>query len=145
MNENSQFIEYIYQNASMGVKSLTDLLKELNGKDNKIKSLIEEKLKEYEKFVKESKALLKKYKIKPKEKSMMANLSAKMGMKMELIKDNSDSRIADMLIKGFTMGNLDIEKVIDRYEEDAKSDIIKLANKLLKFGEANIEQLKKYL
>ncbi len=145
MNENSQFIEYIYQNASMGVKSLTDLLKELNGKDNKIKSLIEEKLKEYENFVKESKALLKKYKIKPKEKSMMANLSAKMGMKMELIKDNSDSRIADMLIKGFTMGNLDIEKVIDRYEEDAKSDIIKLANKLLKFGEANIEQLKKYL
>ena len=145
MNENSQFIEYIYQNASMGVKSLTDLLKELNGKDNKIKSLIEEKLKEYENFVKESKALLKKYKIKPKEKSMMANLSAKMGMKMELIKDNSDSRIADMLIIGFTMGNLDIEKVIDRYEEDAKSDIIKLANKLLKFGEANIEQLKKYL
>ena len=145
MNENSQFIEYIYQNASMGVKSLTDLLKELNGKDNKMKSLIEEKLKEYENFVKESKALLKKYKIKPKEKSMMANLSAKMGMKMELIKDNSDSRIADMLIKGFTMGNLDIEKVIDRYEEDAKSDIIKLANKLLKFGEANIEQLKKYL
>ena len=145
MNENSQFIEYIYQNASMGVKSLTDLLKELNGKDNKIKSLIEEKLKEYENFVKESKALLKKYKIKPKEKSMMANLSAKMGMKMELIKDNSDSRIADMLIKGFTMGNLDIEKVIDRYEEDAKSDIIKLANKLLKFGEKNIELLKQYL
>ena len=145
MNLNNELILYIYQNANMGVKSLTDLIKELNGKENKIKKLVEEKLKEYEIFVKESKNLLKKYKIKPKEKSLMANISSKIGIKMELMKDNSDARIADMLIKGFTMGNIDIEKVIDRYEEDAKSDIIKLANKLLKFGEKNIELLKQYL
>lgn len=145
MNLNSELILYIYQNANMGVKSLTDLVRELNGKENKIKKLVEEKLKEYEDFVKESKALLKKYKVKPKEKSLVANISSKVGIKMELMKDNSDARIADMLIKGFTMGNIDIEKVIDRYEEDAKSDIIKLANKLLKFGEENIKLLKQYL
>ena len=145
MNLNNELILYIYQNANMGVKSLTDLIKELNGKENKIKKLVEEKLKEYESFVKESEKLLKKYKIKPKEKSLIANISSKVGIKMELMKDNSDARIADMLIKGFTMGNIDIEKTIERYEEDAKSDIIKLANKLLKFGEENVKLLKQYL
>lgn len=145
MNENVELLEYIYQNSMMGVKTLTDLINTINGRDNKIKKIVEGELKGYENFVKESKILLKKYKVKPKEKSMMANISAKMGIKMEMLKDNSDARVADMLIKGFTMGNIDIEKIIDRYEDDAKSDIIKLAKRLLKFGEENIELLKPYL
>lgn len=145
MNENSELLEYIYQNAKIGVKSLTNLINIINGKDNKIKKIVEGELKGYENFIKESKKLLKKYKVKPKEKSMMANIVSKVSMNFELLKDNSDAKIADMLIKGFTMGNVDIEKIIDRYEDDAKEDILKLAKKLLKFGEENIDLLKPYL
>lgn len=145
MNENTELLEYIYQNAKIGTKSLTDLINIINGKDNKIKKIVEGELKGYENFVKESKKLLKKYKVKPKEKSTMASVFSKVSMKMELLKDNSDARIADMLIKGFTMGNVDIEKIIDRYEDDAKEDILKLGKRLLKFGEENIELLKPYL
>ena len=68
-----------------------------------------------------------------------------MGMNMELMKDNSDARIADMLTKGFTMGNIDITKKIDRFEDDADKEILKLANELLEFGKTNIELLKPYL
>lgn len=145
MNENSELIEYIYQNAQIGVKSLTNLINIINGKDNKIKKIIEGELKGYEKFLKDTKKLLKKYKIKPKEKSKMANFFSKISMNFELLKDNSDAKIADMLIKGFTMGNVDIEKIIDRYEDDASNDILKLAKRLLKFGEENINLLKSYL
>lgn len=145
MNENNELLEYIYQNASMGVTSTTNLIKQINGKDNKIKKIVEGELKGYENFVKDSKALFKKYKVKPKDNSLMSNMMNKMGMKMELIKDNSDAKIADMLIKGFTMGNVDITKIIDRYEDDARTDILKLAKRLLKFGEENIELLKPYL
>lgn len=145
MNENNELLEYIYENAQMGVKSLTDLINEINGKDNKIKKIVEGELKGYENFVKESEKLLKKYKVEPKEKGMFANISSKMGIKMEMMKDNSDARVADMLTKGFTMGNIDIAKKIDRFEGDAKNDILKLAKRLLKFGEENIELLKPYL
>ena len=145
MNENNELLEYIYENAKMGVKSLTDLINEINGKDNKIKKIVEGELKGYENFVKESEKLLKKYKVEPKEKGMFANISSKMGIKMEMMKDNSDARVADMLTKGFTMGNIDIAKKIDRFEGDAKNDILKLAKRLLKFGEENIELLKPYL
>ena len=146
MNENNELLTYIYQNAKMGVTSCTDLIKILNGKDNKIKKIVEGELKGYENFVKKAEKLLKKNKIdEPKDKGLMADLMSKMGMNMELIKDNSDARIADMLTKGFTMGNIDITKKIDRFEDDADKEILKLAKELLEFGEINIELLKPYL
>ena len=146
MNENNELLTFIYQNAKMGVTSCTDLIRILNTKDNKIKKVVEGELKGYENFVKKAEKLLKQNKIEqPKDKGMMTDLMTKMGMNMELMKDNSDSRIADMLIKGFTMGNIDIEKKIDRFEKDADKDILKLAKELLEFGKVNIDLLKPYL
>ena len=146
MNENNELLLYIYQNAKMGVTSCTDLIRILNNKDNKIKKIVEGELKGYEEFVKKSEKLLKKNGIdEPKDKGIMADLMAKMGMNMELMKDNSDARIADMLTKGFTMGNIDIQKKIDNFEDDADEDILKLAKELLEFGKVNIDLLKKYL
>lgn len=145
MNENNELLEYIYQNANMGVKSCTNLIKILNGKDNKIKKIVEGELKGYENFVKKAEKLLNKNGIKPKNKSIMNDMMAKMGMEMEMMKDNSDSRVADMLTKGFTMGNVDISKKIDRFEGDADKEILKLAKEMLDFGQKNIEFLKPYL
>jgi len=145
MNENTELLEYIYQNASMGVKSCTNLIKILNDKDNKIKKVVEGELKGYENFVKKAEKIMRKNNIEPKDKSIMADLMSKMGMNMEMMKDNSDARVADMLTKGFTMGNVDISKKIDRFEGDADKEILNLAKELLKFGKENIEFLKPYL
>jgi len=146
MNENNELLMYIYQNAKMGVQSCTDLIRILNNTDNKIKKVVEGELKGYEEFVQKSEKLLKKNGIEnPKDKGMMTELMTKMGMSMELMKDNSDSRIADMLTKGFTMGNIDIQKKIDSFEDDADKDILNLAKELLEFDKVNIDLLKKYL
>lgn len=146
MNENNELLTYIYQNAKMGVNNCTNLIKILNGKDNKIKKEVEDELKGYEEFVKKAEKLLAKNKIEePKEKGLMADMMAKIGMNMELMKDNSDARIADMLTKGFTMGNIDIEKKLDRFEKEVDKNIVKLAKELLEFGKKNIELLKVYL
>ena len=145
MDENTELLLFIYQNAKMGMNSCTELIRILNGKDNKIKKVVEGELKGYESFVKRSEKLMRDYNITPKDKGIFANMMAKMGMDMEMIKDNSDARIADMLTKGFTMGNVDIAKKIDRYEGDASSDILKLAKDLLSFGQKNIDFLKPYL
>ena len=145
MNENNELLLYIYENASMGAKSTTTLIRTINNKDNKIKKILEGQLKGYENFVKDSEKLLKKYKVEKKEKGFIKDISSYMGIKMEMLKDNSDARVADMLTKGFTMGNLDITKKIDMYASDADKDILNLAKKLLDFGKENIELLKPYL
>lgn len=145
MNENSELLLYIYKNVDMGVKSTTKLINLLNSKDNKIKNVVESELKGYENFLKKSKSLLKKNKIEPKSSNMLAELSASITMNIELLKDNSDAKIADILIRGFTMGNIEIDKKIDKYKDDADKSILKLAKDLKEFGESNIELLKPFL
>lgn len=145
MNENNELLTYIYQVASMGVKSTTTLINTIKNTNNKIKKIVEDELKEYESFLKESKRLLKKNKIATKDKGFMVELMSKMGIKMEMLKDNSDPSIAEMLIQGFTMGVVEMEHKIDRYKENADRSIIKLAKRLLKYQQESIEILKPYL
>ena len=145
MKTENELLLYIYQDSKMATTNLTTLLKTITDKDNKIKKTIEEILTEYEKYLKESEKLLKKQDIEPKEKSIIANFSSKMGIKSEIAKDNSDSRIADMIIKGLSMGSIDMQKKIDNFKDITDKKIIDLAKKLKSFQEKQIEELKKYL
>ena len=71
------------------------------------------------------------YKVEVKSKGIMAGIGSFMGIKMEMFKDNSDARIADMLTKGLTMGQIDITKKIKNYEKVADKEVIDLAKKIL--------------
>ena len=145
MNENNKLLMYIYKNADMGVKSTTKLINLLNNSDNKIKKVVENELKEYERFLKAAKNLLKKHQVTPKGTSIIANITSSIALDMEFMKDNSDSKIADLLIRGFTMGNIDIDRQIERYKKVVDKSILKLAKELKQFGETNIELLQPYL
>ena len=145
MNENNELLEYIYQTAEMGVFSTTKLIEDINGKENKIKKVIESILKGYENFLKDSKKMLEKKKTEIKENSTFSKMGASMGIKKEVKEDNSDAAIAHMMIEGLTMGTVDISSKIKNYERDADKDILALAKKFLKFQEESIEFLKKYL
>ena len=76
---------------------------------------------------------------------MIAKIGSSFGIKKEVLTDNSDSRIADMLIKGVTMGTLDMEKKISKYTEKTDKKFLKQAEKFLKFQQRTIEDLKKFL
>lgn len=145
MDENLELLEYIYKNAEMGAFSLTTLIDLLNGKENKIKKTVEEEIKGYEKYLKESKKLIEKHKYELKETGMMAKMGATMGIKKETKCDNSDAAIAHMIIEGLTMGVVDISSKINNYKESADKKIIKLAEDFLKFQEDEIEKLKSFL
>lgn len=145
MNENNELLEYMYQDAEMATYTLTELLEELKGRDNKIMKDIEKILKEYEEYVKDLKTQLKKESISCKPKGMLSKMMAKMGIKKEVIHDNSDGSIADMLIKGISMGSLDMEKKITQYKESVNKKTLDLAKEFLKFQQDTIEKLKSYL
>lgn len=145
MNENTELLELIYENSNMGTSSTTDVLKAIKNKECKIKSLLEEINKDYEKIAKESEKLLKKYKTEPQKTSAFSKAMASMGVKKEIMMDNSDAKIADMMIQGITMGNLELTKHIDNYKNEADKKILNLASELKKIGENYIEKLKAYL
>lgn len=145
MNENMELLNFVYENAEMGVHTLNNLSDILRNKDNKIKGLIEDELKEYNSFLKEAKKLLKKNKVEPKKTNLMAKISSKMGIAMETMKDNSDPAIASMVIEGLTMGIVEMETKIENYKKLVDKKILKLSTKFLKFQEEEIEKLKTFM
>lgn len=145
MNENMELLNFVYENAEMGVHTLNILSDTLRKRDNKIKGLIEDELKEYNNFLKESEKLLKKNKIEPKKTNLMAKLSSKMGITMETMKDNSDPAIASMVIEGLTMGIVEMQTKIENYKKLVDKKILKLSIKFLKFQEEEIEKFKIFM
>ena len=145
MNENIELIEYLYQNAEMGLYSTKKLIGALNDKENTIKKDLELLLKGYEKYFKESKNIINKSKYKIKKTKLSTKIGSNMGIKMEVNKDNSDSAIAHLLIEGLTMGVVDITSKIKRYEKEIEKNLITLAKEYLSFQSDAINYLKKYL
>lgn len=145
MNENIELLKHIYQDAEMAAYTLTQTLTDLKEKDNKIKSGIEDILKGYERYKKDSKKAIEQLGEEPEEKGFMSKMGASMGINKEVKSDNSDSSIADMLIKGISMGSIDMEKKISVYEDQVDKEYLNLAKDFKKFQEENMKALKKYL
>ena len=145
MNENLELLEYIYKNSEMGVFTIKQLLKDLNEKDNKIKKLADEEMKEYNKFQDEAKKIIKKNKYELKTNSIMAKIGSSMGIKKEVKKDNSDSSIAHMLTEGITMGIVDMETKLKRYKDTTDKKVYNLGKDFLKFQQCEIEKLKEFM
>jgi Zn-dependent M32 family carboxypeptidase len=145
MNENKELLVLIHDNTKMGLTSTQKLITLIKDKNNKIKNILENELKEYTAYYKECKRLMKKNKIKIEHTEFLKNLTSTVAMKMEVNKDNSDSKIASILIRGFNMGNIDIEARIKNYKKEVDKDILKLAKDILTFGETETNKLKAYL
>ena len=145
MKENNELVLHIYQDAEMAAYTLTKLLEDLKDKDNKIKKTLEDVLKDYEDWRNKTKKYLKKEKAEISENSMFEKMMAKMGISKEVKDDNSDSAIADLLIKGVSMGTIDMEKKIKDYAEEASDKDLELAKEFLKFQEKTIDIFKEYL
>lgn len=123
MKEKNELLLHVYKDSDMSVTTLTELLEDLKEKDNKIKSVVEDLLKEYQSFLNRSKECLEKENIPLETEGIMTKMMANMGVSKEVKSDNSDASIADMLIKGISMGSIDMEKKIGDYKKEVEKKI----------------------
>lgn len=145
MDNRIEFLEYLYQICEMGVTSTTSLLKKIESKENKITTLLEDELNEYKKLFKEVSDIFKSRGIKEPKAGVLTNISVEMAMNMEIMKDNSDTKLAEMLIQGYTMGNLELKKKYNKYKDVMTKEEKDIADKIKTIQDKNIKKLKKYL
>ena len=143
--ENNELILHVYQDSEMSCYTIEKLLTDLKEKDNKITKYVEDILHEYQDWKAKSKKLLQKENAEISENPFMAKFMAGQGIKSEVNEDNSDSAIADMLIKGISMGSIDMEKKISAYKDEVNKEDLDMAKEFMKFQERAIEKLKQYL
>ncbi len=142
MDENIEMLNYIYQNAGMGKITTQQILKEV--KDLEFKDILEEQLKDYKYVVSRSETLLNEEGKLPKDIDTMPKIMSYFKIKMDTLKDDTSSHIAEMMMQGSNMGVIDITRNLNKYDniEDSIKD---LASRLLKIEQDNIEALKPYL
>lgn len=145
MNRQCELLEKIYKDASMGRFSTQKLLENLKGKDNKITGVVESIFQDYSSFEQKAKEALVAQDKKPEEEGNMAKMMSSMGIFKEVLTDNSDSAIADLLIQGLSMGEIEMQKRVDNASDDINKDDLKLAKDFLKFQQKSQKELKKYL
>lgn len=145
MDDTQELLTYLYQDSDMALNNLTLLINKINKKDNKIKKVIEGLIKGYENYLVKIKDYMKDNNYDIQSKPLISKMGAYFGINMEVMKDNSDARLADMLIQGLTMGVLNVSKKIDNYKKDADKGALALAKEFKKFQQEGIDFLKKYL
>lgn len=149
MSNQDELILYLCENVKMGLSSTTKIIKILKNKDNKIKKVLDSYIKTYEHYLKKTKELKQKYNVKTSKNKFMQKLMANTMMEEEIKRDNSDSKIANILIRGFTIGEIDLEKrikdFVNNLDKKEKSDILDIAKELHAFNKNSIVELKDYL
>lgn len=142
MNDHIEFLNYIYQNAEMGIVGIDDIITKV--KDEKFEKLLQEQKSDYENICKEAINILKKYGKEQKELNKMAKMSSYMMVKMKTMNDCSTSNLAKMMMEGSNKGIIEITEKLNAYNEPDE-EITALANKLLKTEQNNLDDLKTFL
>ncbi|WP_054029141.1 hypothetical protein [Bacillus sp. FJAT-28004] len=142
MSGNAELLNFIYQNSQMGVDTIHQLIGIVE--DENFKNHLQSQLNEYQEINTVAKSLLNKNGYDEKGISTFDKFKTYLMINMQTLTNKSSSHISEMLIIGSNMGVIDAVKNIKRYQQ-AEHEIVGLMEKLLRFEENNIQQLKNFL
>lgn len=142
MLSETQLLNHIYQTAEMGREGIQSVLK--YAEEPKLVQTLNSQLSEYQKIQNSAGSMLHARGEPPKGLGPMAKISSEAMSTVKAMADPSATRIAEMMIQGSTMGVTKSLRTIRDCE--LKDDgVRRLADKLLKTEQANIEEMKQFL
>ena len=142
MKENLNALDELNKGATMGMDAINVVIKYV--KDEKLKNELIEEYANYEAVSDKVKSIYKKHSSKnPHEPNVMDKMMLSCGVKMNTMKDKSNSKVAEILIEGTTMGIVEGRKMLNNKELD--KEVHKLISAFVKVQEQHVETLKKYL
>ncbi len=142
MINNVEMLNYIRQNVEMGIHGITHILGRVS--DDRLKKALEEQRREYGKIYGAADKAIRQLGHQPVHVDAMAKIGSDMSAVFKTLADGSDSKIAEMMIQGNTMGAIKIMRKLGSYG-GGDSDIHRLADRLLDTEQNNIDQMKQFL
>lgn len=142
MNHNVELLNFIHKNAQMGLVAIERIIDMVENEN--FKQVLRSQNNEYKIIYDECEERLKEEGRKVKETNPLIKVFSYININMNTLTDKSPSHISELMIRGSTMGIIDITKNIKEYC-DADVETLDLANRLLRFEQRNVEELKKFL
>ncbi len=142
MDKNAELLNYVYQNAQMGVDTITQLTEIVQ--DRPFLEQLRAQLSEYQAIYNEAIAQLDQMQQREKGISNMQKITVYLNISLQTLTDKTPSHIAEMMMQGSSMGIIDATKRLKQYQ-DADPKALQLGQRLLKTEQNNFETLKQYL
>ena len=142
MEDNKNTLDELNKGATMGMDAINFLLDKVKSK--KFKKVLEKQYAEYEVISNKVNELYENYSDKkPHETSIVNKMMTWYGIEMRTMVDESDSKIAELLLQGTNMGIIEGRRLLNNKKVDSK--INKLLDAFVKIQEEYVEVLKEYL
>lgn len=140
---NKDVLDELNKGCVMGMDAIRDILDKVE--DKKFKKVLE---KEFDKYKDIHHRILKKYEDYSKEEPTTTNIINKtmtsIMTEMKLMKDNSNSKIAELLSQGTNIGIIEGKKLLNHKEKIDKT-VEKILKDFIEMQEESIEIYKEYL
>lgn len=134
----------IYRNAQLALTSIADILPEV-GEDEKVKEELHAQHEEYEKFSAKACMIARDLELELKEPNPMKKMMMWGGIKMNAMKDNSRSHIAEMMVQGTVMGITALRSTAGELSENGDDRIPALLEEMISKEEEFEKRWKEYL
>lgn len=135
-------LDELSKGCSMGIDSINYVIEKVENK--KLKKILEDQGKKYEKISKEIEKLYSKHSDKePHETNMMEKMMTWYGIQMRINDDDNETKIAELFIKGTNMGIIEGRKLLNNKDNDKKTK--DLIQEYVDFQEEYVEKLKEFL
>ena len=142
-NQNLNILDEINKGATMGMDAISYVSEKVS--DNQFKEVLDTEYKKYEKISERVNDLYSNYSDKePHETNAMNKMMTWYGIQMRTIKDDTTSKLAELLMQGTNMGIIEGRRLINK-NENASHDTINILNDFVTMQEDSVETLKKYL
>ena len=140
---NKDTLDELNKGCVMGMDALRDILDKVE--DKKFKKVLEN---EFDKYNEIHKRIEEKYedfsREEPTETSAMNKVMTSMMTEMKLMKDHSDSKIAELLMQGTNMGIIEGKKLLN-HKEHLDKEVEQILKEFIQMQEESVETYKKYL
>ena len=142
MNRPEYILNEINKGIKMGMDSISSIAEKVT--DDQLKDDLQYEYNQYNSILNDVNAELGKYEEFPKELNPAQKMMGWFDIQMSTMTDNSDSKIAEMLIKGTNMGIIEGVKLLN-HNPETTDNIKNILSHFIQFQENNVERLKKYL
>lgn len=141
--KNVELLNYISKNTEMGKSSIKQLLEVV--KHPEFRETVESQYREYDEIYDLAHNALEARNEEAESVGPMAKISSYIMINVNNLKDGSESSMAEMMLKGSNSGIIEITKHLNDLGDEVEPDVKHLAQRLLKFEQRNVEELKKFL
>ena len=144
-SENKNVLDEVNKGCAMGMDAIKDILPKVT--NDKFSTVLNGEYDKYKKIHKRIEDIYTNYAPsyeEPTETSKMNKFMTEMMVNMKTMTDNSDSKLAELLLQGTNMGIIEGRKLLNN-KSDLDEGVLNILKDFITMQEDSVETLKKYL